>query len=97
MYFDDIHILQTVVILYHKQGNAQKGKGKKERYSMNNNFTAYVAMTEATALGARDRVLDDLNALTNGEAEKAIKYVAEFNELDSICKKIANEKEEKAS
>ena len=48
-------------------------------------FTAYVSITEATAYGARDRVLDDLNALTNGEAEKAIKYVAEFIELDNIC------------
>lgn len=64
---------------------------------MDNNFRAYVAITEATALGARDRVLDDLDALTDGEAEKAIKYVAEFNELDSICKEIAKGREEKAS
>lgn len=62
---------------------------------MDNNFTAYVAITEATALGARDRVLDDLNALTNGEAEKAIRYVEEFNELEKICKKIAKDREEK--
>lgn len=53
---------------------------------------AYVSITEATAYGARDRVLDDLNALTNGEAEKAIKYVAEFNELDRICREIEDEK-----
>lgn len=61
---------------------------------MNEIFTS---ITEATAYGARDRVLDDLNALTNGEAEKAIKYVAEFKELDKICRKIEEEKAEKAA
>lgn len=52
----------------------------------------YTHITEATAYGARDRVLDDLNALTNGEADKAIKYVAEFNELEAICKEIEERK-----
>lgn len=37
------------------------------------------------ALGARDRVLDDLNTLTGGEAYKAIQYVLEFLELERIC------------
>ena len=54
--------------------------------------TIYTSVTEATAYGARDRVLDDLNALTNGKAETAIKYVAEFNELDGICKEIEAKK-----
>lgn len=44
----------------------------------------YAFITEETLTGARDRVLEDLNALTNGEAEKAIAYVSEFIELNSI-------------
>lgn len=61
------------------------------------NVTAFVSITEATAYGARDRVLDDLNNLTNGEADKAIKYVDEFKELDSICKEIEEKKAKKAA
>ena len=53
----------------------------------------YVSITESTAYGARDRVLDDLNALTNGNADRAIKYVKEFMELDGICKEIEERKE----
>ena len=45
----------------------------------------FTHITEKTLYGARDRVLDDLNSLTHGEADKAIKYVQEFLELDSIC------------
>ena len=46
--------------------------------------SVYASITYETLTGARDRVLDDLNDLTNGEAEKAIKYVTEFLELDKI-------------
>lgn len=56
----------------------------------------YTQITEATAYGARDRVLDDLNALTNGEADKAIRYVAEFKELEAICKEIKERKAREA-
>ena len=44
----------------------------------------YTSITEETATGARDRVLDDLNRLTGGAAYLAIKYVNEFLELDLI-------------
>lgn len=44
----------------------------------------YASITIETLTGARDRVLDDLNNLTDGNAEKAIKYVTEFLELDKI-------------
>lgn len=44
----------------------------------------YVNITIETLTGARDRVLDDLNNLTDGKADKAIKYVKEFLELDKI-------------
>lgn len=44
----------------------------------------YASITYATLTGARDRVLDDLNQLTDGNAERAIKYVNEFLELDKI-------------
>ena len=53
----------------------------------------YVSITESTAYGARDRVLDDLNALTNGNADRAIKCVKKFIELDGICKEIEERKE----
>lgn len=48
----------------------------------------YTTITEATVTGARDRVLGDLNALTDGKAQKAIDLVSEFLELDSILEKI---------
>ena len=55
----------------------------------------FVNITETTAFGARDRVLDDLNKLTNGNAYKAIQYVSEFLELERICEEFKNaEKEE---
>ena len=44
----------------------------------------YASITYGTLTGARDRVLDDLNKLTDGNADKAIKYVIEFMELDKI-------------
>lgn len=56
--------------------------------------TQTVSITETTAFGARDRVLDDLNTLTGGEAYKAIQYVLEFLELEKICEKFKEEKEE---
>ena len=52
----------------------------------------YVSITESTAYGARDRVLNELNALTSGNADRAIKYVEEFMELDGICKEIEYQK-----
>ena len=55
----------------------------------------YTEITAATAYGARDRVLDDLNALTNGMAERAIRYVEEFKELDEICKRFKEREIEK--
>lgn len=48
----------------------------------------YTTITEQTITGARDRVLSDLNALTDGKAQKAIELVSEFIELDSILEKI---------
>ena len=57
------------------------------------NVTVYVSITDATAYGARNRVLDDLNALTGGNADRAIKCVKEFMELDGICKEIEERKE----
>lgn len=44
----------------------------------------YASITEETITGARDRVLDALNALTDGQAEKAIAYVSEFVELNKV-------------
>lgn len=54
----------------------------------------YVQITKSTLEAARDRVLDDLNALTDGEAEKALRYAAEFAELESICQRL-KEKEQR--
>lgn len=48
----------------------------------------YTNITHETVIGARDRVLDDLNLLTNGNADKAIAYVKEFLELDGILREI---------
>lgn len=46
----------------------------------------YTSITEETVTGARDRVLDQLNELTNGQADVAIRYVSEFVELDNILR-----------
>lgn len=35
----------------------------------------YTAITYETLVGARDRVLDDLNKLTGGHADRVILYV----------------------
>jgi hypothetical protein len=48
----------------------------------------YTTITAETVTGARERVLNDLNALTDGKAELAIKLVSEFCELNSILEKI---------
>ena len=57
--------------------------------------TQFVSITETTAFGARDGVLDDLNKLTDGNAYKAIQYVQEFLELERICDEFRQvEKEE---
>ena len=48
----------------------------------------YTTITAETVTGARDRVLSDLNALTDGKAELAIKLVSEFCELDGILEQI---------
>lgn len=58
--------------------------------------TFYTGITEETLTGARDRVLDDLNELTGGYAEKAIAYVSEFLELDEILKECIKREKEKA-
>lgn len=55
----------------------------------------YVRMTEKTAYGARDRVLDDLNALTNGHADTAIRWAMEFLELEGICQEFKTKEHEK--
>ena len=47
----------------------------------------YTAITYETLVGARDRVLEDLNKLTGGHADRVILYVKEFNELDNILEK----------
>ena len=52
----------------------------------------FTDITEATAYGARERALNDLCALTQGEPEKAISLVAEYNELDEICNKFEDRK-----
>ena len=44
----------------------------------------YAVITEETVVGAKGRVLDALDKLTGGEAEKAIKLVSEYVELESI-------------
>lgn len=49
--------------------------------------TIFTDITEETVIGARDRVLDALNELTDGNADKAIKYVSEFVELNTILEK----------
>lgn len=49
--------------------------------------TVYTSITYETLERARDRVLDDLNNLTDGKADKAIAYVKEFMELDKILEK----------
>lgn len=59
------------------------------------NNARFVSITESTAFGARDRVLDDLNELTDGNAEKAIKYVQEFLELESICEEFRDKEQPK--
>lgn len=51
----------------------------------------YTRITYNTLTGARDRVLDDLNLMTNGRADTAIKYVQEFLELDKILKEFEKE------
>lgn len=56
--------------------------------------TIFTDISETTLFGARDRVLDDLNELTHYEADRAIKYVQEFLELDAICENF-KEKEKK--
>lgn len=53
----------------------------------------FTEITETTLFGARDRVLDDLEKLTDGNAWKAIQYVHEFLELEEICKKFKKENE----
>lgn len=54
----------------------------------------YTSITEETVTGARDRVLDQLNELTDGQADVAIRYVSEFVELDNILRE---HKERKAA
>ena len=56
----------------------------------------YTFITEETITGARDRVLDALNALTDGKADVAIRYVSEFVELDSILEEYKKEEKERA-
>lgn len=48
-----------------------------------------VLISLETLQGARDRVLDDLNKLTDGKADRAIKYVEEFIELNSLLSEAA--------
>lgn len=50
------------------------------------NKRVFASITEVTLTAARDRVLDALNELTNGEADRALRYAAEFNELDGILR-----------
>lgn len=50
------------------------------------NTSIYTSITEETVTGARDRVLDQLNELTDGQADVAIRYVSEFVELDNILR-----------
>ena len=56
----------------------------------------YTSITEETLTAARDRVLDDLNALTDGNADKAIQYAAEFKELDGILEEHRQREREQA-
>ena len=55
----------------------------------------YTSISEKTVRRSRDRVLNELNVLTGGEALKAISLVEEYNELESICKDIEKEREDK--
>ena len=54
--------------------------------------TVFTEITEETVLCARDRVLTDLNAITDGQADKAIKYVGALAEFDSILEKLEAKK-----
>ena len=56
----------------------------------------FTHITEKTLYGARDRVLEYLNILTHGEADKAIEYVQEYLELDSICEEYKKQEKELA-
>lgn len=58
------------------------------------NNSIYTSITEETVTGARDRVLDQLNELTDGQADVAIRYVSEFVELDNILEEHKKRKAE---
>lgn len=57
--------------------------------------TRFVEIKSTVAFGARDRLLDDLNKLTDGNAYMAIDYVTQFLELEKICEEFEKEKKEK--
>ena len=46
----------------------------------------YVYITKETITNARDRVILELNNITDGEAQRALELAAEYNELDKIVK-----------
>ena len=58
------------------------------------NNSIYTSITEETVTGARNRVLQQLDELTNGMAETAIRYVSEFVELDNILEEHKKRKAE---
>lgn len=62
---------------------------------MEENKTKFVSITETTAFGARDRVLNYLDKLTSGNAYKAIECVVEYLELNKICEEFEKEEIEK--
>lgn len=61
--------------------------------------TIYTGISEDTVRGVRDRVYKDLNAITEGHADAALKMAEEYNELSRILeefeerRKILEEKE----
>ena len=63
--------------------------------------TIYTGISEDTVRGVRDRVYKDLNAITEGHADAALKMAEEYNELSHILeefeerRKLLEEKEEK--
>lgn len=49
--------------------------------------TIYTSIEMETVENARERVRAELNALTDGEAQKALDLAAEYNELDDILER----------
>lgn len=47
--------------------------------------STYAMIKKETVCRARERVLNDIAAITQGEPDKVISLVEEYQELDAIC------------